>query len=100
MGQTKGFRLKRLVLSKRRWNVSAMTVLPLLLITMVRASAYDSLCTARTTHADPSLYCVPLLSTDLTPSASGIAILRLASSPFGLAVTRDGRPRYRVELTL
>jgi len=63
-------------------------------------SAQDSLCAAHSADADPSLYCLPLLSTDLAPSASGTAVLLPVSSPFGLAVTPDGRPRYRVELTL
>ena len=77
-----------------------MPVLPFLLIALVRIAARDSLCSAHTPDGDPSLYCVPLLSTDLAPSALGTAVLVPPSSPFGLAVTRDGRPRYRVELTV
>jgi suppressor of ftsI len=77
-----------------------MPALPFLLIALARIAARDSLCSAHTPDADPSLYCVPLLSTDRAPSAWGTAVLVPASSPFGLAVTRDGRPRYRVELTL
>jgi len=64
------------------------------------AVAQDSLCTAHTRHADPSIYCLPLFSTDKAPEASGTAVLRPEPSPFGLAVTRDGRVLSRVVLTL
>ena len=76
-----------------------LPALPLLL-TAFTSPAADSLCAARTTLADPSLYCLPLLSTDLAPSAEGTAVLRLASSPFGLAVSRDGRTQLQVALTI
>jgi suppressor of ftsI len=73
----------------------------LLLITLARPlSAQDSLCAAHTRGADPSLYCLPLLSTAVAPSASGTAVLHPAPSPFSLAVTRDGRFSFRVRLTL
>lgn len=74
--------------------------LPWLLAALVGSGASDSLCAAHTEHADPSLYCLPLLSTERAPSASGTAVLKLESSPFGLAVTRDGRARFRVALTI
>jgi FtsP/CotA-like multicopper oxidase with cupredoxin domain len=64
------------------------------------AAAQDSLCTAHTRDADPSIYCLPLFSTPGAPEASGTAVLRPEPSPFGLAVTRDGRILSRVELTL
>lgn len=62
--------------------------------------ASDSLCAAHTTLADPSLYCIPLLSTDRAPASQGTAVLQLLSSPFGLGVTRDGRTRVTLALTL
>ena len=77
-----------------------VSALSLLLMTLLRPASTDSLCAAHTVHADPSLYCVPLLSTDRAPSATGTAVLQLTSSPFGLAVTRDGRTRVQVALTL
>ena len=77
-----------------------MSALPLLLAGLAGSPlwAQDSLCAAHSPQADPSLYCLPLLSTDLTPSATGIALLVPESSPFGLAVTREGRARFRVAL--
>lgn len=62
--------------------------------------AQDSLCTAHTQGADPSIYCLPLFSTAKAPLASGTAVLQLERGPFGLAVTRDGRVLSRVVLTL
>ncbi len=62
--------------------------------------AQDSLCAARTPDADPSVYCLPLFSTAKASLASGTAVLQLPPSPFGLAVTRDGRVLSHVVLTL
>ncbi|HJR16495.1 MAG TPA: multicopper oxidase domain-containing protein, partial [Gemmatimonadales bacterium] len=64
------------------------------------ALAQDSLCTARSPHADPSLYCLPLHPTEKVPMATGTAVLEPEPGPFGLAVTRDGRVRWRVALML
>ncbi len=73
----------------------------LLLATLVHSAvAQDSLCTAHTRDADPSIYCLPLFSTAKAPEASGTVVLRPEPSPFGLAVTRDGRILSRVVLTL
>jgi len=73
----------------------------LLVATLVNgAVARDSLCTAHIRDADPSIYCLPLFSTAKAPLASGTAVLRPEPSPFGLAVTRDGRLISRVVLTL
>ena len=80
-----------------------MNFLPPLLLAAtltIPASAQDSLCAARSPHADPSLYCLPLHPTSRTPEASGTALLMHEASPFGLSVTRDGRVRYRARLTL
>ncbi len=75
--------------------------LPLLLAAIGHnAVAQDSLCAAHTSDADPSLYCLPLFSTANAPGASGTAVLQPEPGPFGLAVTRDGRVRSRVVLTL
>ena len=65
-----------------------------------RAAAQDSLCAARTPNADPTLYCLPLHPTERAPEAGGTAVLEPESGPFGLSVTRDGRSRFRVVLTL
>lgn len=62
--------------------------------------AQDSLCAAHTRDADPSLYCVPLLSTPLAPAASGTVVLQPEPGPFGLTVTPDGRAQYGVAMTL
>ncbi|HWN19922.1 MAG TPA: multicopper oxidase family protein [Gemmatimonadales bacterium] len=73
----------------------------LLVATLINgAEAQDSLCTAHTRDADPSIYCLPLFSTAKAPEASGTAVLRPEPSPFGLAVTRDGRVLSRIVLTL
>jgi suppressor of ftsI len=77
----------------------SVLAIPLLLAALV-GPAGDSLCAAHTTLADPSLYCLPLLSTDRAPSAQGTAVLQPMSSPFGLAVTRDGRAKLQVLITL
>jgi FtsP/CotA-like multicopper oxidase with cupredoxin domain len=76
--------------------------LPLLLAGILgnSAVAQDSLCAAHTRDADPSVYCLPLFSTERAPLASGTAVLRPGPSPFGLSVTRDGRILSTVVLTL
>lgn len=43
---------------------------------------------------------IPLFSTPKTPHAKGFARLVFAESPFGIAVTADGRASYDVQLTL
>jgi hypothetical protein len=60
----------------------------------------DSSCSPGAVPADPSLYCLPLLSTQAAPLASGIATLHPAPGPFAVAVTREGRPRFGVKLVL
>jgi hypothetical protein len=44
-------------------------------------------------------YDIPLFATPKAPMATGAARLVFASSPFGIAVTADGRARYDVEVT-
>jgi suppressor of ftsI len=46
----------------------------------------------------PDLHCIPLFSTPAAPSAGGRVVLHPASSPFGAAVDREGRHRWRLEL--
>jgi suppressor of ftsI len=76
-------------------------VFPLVLLALSRSPmAQDSLCAAHSPDADPLLYCLPLLPTATAPQAAGTAVLQPEPSPFGLAVTRDGRIRSRVVLTL
>ncbi len=78
-----------------------MLTLSLLLVGLAGSPlSQDSLCAAHTRGADPSLYCLPLLSTAAAPSATGTAVLRSSPTPFSLAVTRDGRFSFRVRLTL
>ncbi len=77
-----------------------MSFAALLLMVVGYPPVQDSLCTAHTRDADPSVYCLPLFSTARAPLASGTAVLRPEPSPFGLAVTRDGRVLSRVVLTL
>lgn len=45
-------------------------------------------------------YDIPLAPTATAPAARGHARLRFAASPFGVAVTADGRARYDVAITL
>lgn len=44
-------------------------------------------------------YDIALLPTAVAPAASGHARLVYAASPFGIAVTADGRARYDVQVT-
>ena len=44
-------------------------------------------------------YDIPLFATPKAPSASGSARLVYASSPFGVAVTADGRAQYDIQIT-
>jgi len=44
-------------------------------------------------------YDIPLFATPKAPSATGSARLVYASSPFGIAVTADGRARYDIQIT-
>ncbi len=79
-----------------------MSALHFLLVGLVGSpiAAQDSLCAAHIRDADPSVYCLPLFSTAKAPRASGTAVLQPEPSPFGLAVTRDGRVLSRVVITL
>src|SRR5215207_2197211 len=45
-------------------------------------------------------YDIQLLNTPKTPTAQGTARLVFAQSPFGIAVTDDGRSSYDVQLSL
>jgi hypothetical protein len=49
-------------------------------------------------HARPSLFRIPLQPTNTAPSATGVAQLAPAQSPFGLALTPDGRFIFDVNL--
>ncbi|MFL5615142.1 MAG: hypothetical protein ACJ796_15860 [Gemmatimonadaceae bacterium] len=44
-------------------------------------------------------YDIPLFGTPKAPSATGSARLVYASSPFGVAVTADGRAQYDIQVT-
>jgi hypothetical protein len=44
-------------------------------------------------------YDIPLFSTPTAPMATGSARLVFAESPFGIAVTADGRAQYDVQVT-
>ena len=48
----------------------------------------------------PDLFKIDLRPTSAAPSASGVALLSPARSPFGLALTRDGRVIFDVSLTV
>ena len=48
----------------------------------------------------PALNCMPLYATPDLPRASGSIALRPISSPFGVTVTDDGRPRYHLVATI
>ena len=47
-----------------------------------------------------TLHCMDLIAAPDQPSASGIVELFAPASPFGVAVTADGRPRWRAEATI
>ena len=51
-------------------------------------------------HGDPGLHCIELLPRAEFPSAGGRVRLVPALSPFGLAVTRDGQPRFDLTFSL
>ena len=44
-------------------------------------------------------YDIPLFATPKAPSATGSARLVYAASPFGIAVTSDGRARYDIQIS-
>ena len=48
--------------------------------------------------ANPGPFDIPLFSTPKAPAAQGGARLVFAASPFGIAVTADGRSRYDVQV--
>jgi hypothetical protein len=54
----------------------------------------------RALAAQAGPYDIPLAATRLAPAAQGHARLRFAPSPFGVAVTADGRASYDVAITL
>ena len=49
--------------------------------------------------ANPGPFDIPLFSTPKAPAAQGAARLVYAASPFGVAVTSDGRARYDIQVT-
>lgn len=49
--------------------------------------------------AQPGPFFIPLFATPKTPAAKGHARLVYAASPFGVAVTADGRASYDVQVT-
>ena len=88
-------------------NQDGMSTAKTFLLPLLLAATYphpgwaqDSLCSAHSPAADPSLYCLPLHPTERVPQAVGTAVLQHEAGPFGLAVTRDGRVRFQVRLTL
>lgn len=48
---------------------------------------------------DPGPYDIPLRPGPAVPEARGAARLHFAESPFGIAVTQDGRARYDIRIT-
>ncbi|GMQ81759.1 MAG: hypothetical protein BMS9Abin05_1194 [Rhodothermia bacterium] len=46
------------------------------------------------------LYCISLFSTPRALQATGRAVLARPRTPFGVAVSRDGRQRYLIDLTI
>ena len=70
-----------------------MMKLSLLFVAVLAATSLDG--AARTDGP----YDIKLLPTAAAPAASGQARLVWAASPFGIAVTADGRARYDVQIT-
>ena len=62
--------------------------------TLIAASAAAALVAAAEGPFD-----IPLFATPKVPAAQGHARLVYASSPFGIAVTQDGRASYDVQIT-
>ncbi|HUP20021.1 MAG TPA: multicopper oxidase family protein [Gemmatimonadota bacterium] len=57
-------------------------------------------CPERTGAPSADLYCVTLLTTRAAPAATGAAWLVPAPSPFGLAVTADGRHVWELDIEI
>ena len=65
---------------------------------MIRAAALAPLLLAAVFAAASGPYDIALLNTPKAPAAKGHARLVFARSPFGVAVTADGRASYDVEI--
>lgn len=89
-------------------NVRAAVVislLSLLLVVVPQGSAGQSAPNApiacseapSTEFARLPLYCTDLIATPEFPEASGRFLLQRPDTPFGVAVTREGRMRYRIQ---
>jgi hypothetical protein len=48
----------------------------------------------------PELYRIPLVPTDRARGAEGTVRVRFASTPFGIAVTAEGHPRYELDVSV
>jgi hypothetical protein len=57
------------------------------------------LATLGAAESRPDLFKIDLRPTEAAPSASGVALLSPARSPFGIALTRDGRVIFDVSFT-
>jgi hypothetical protein len=65
---------------------------------VIRAASLASVLVAALVAASHGPYDIALFNTPKAPSAQGRARLVFAQSPFGIAVTADGRASYDVEI--
>lgn len=65
---------------------------------MIRAASFASLLVAAVIAAASGPYDIALFNTQKAPSAQGTARMVFAQSPFGVAVTADGRASYDIEI--
>ena len=76
------------------WLIAAVVMLP------GRPSAAQEPLLLDTTCGHLELYCISLFSTSRAMEATGRAILARPDTPFGVAVSREGRQRYLIDLTI
>jgi len=77
-------------------------VIPLLVLFSAGALSAQATCTEKDTAELPSpdLYCIDLIAAPDFPQVSGIANLGHVQSPFGVAVTVDGKHRYELKVSV
>ena len=76
------------------WLIAAVVMLP------GRPSAAQEPLLLDTRCGHLELYCISLFSTSRAMEATGRAILARPETPFGVAVSREGRQRYLIDLTI
>ena len=70
-----------------------------IVVGLVTSAASSATAQTSANRRQPGPFDIALFSTPKAPKASGEARLVFAESPFGIAVTPDGRARYDVHIT-